>query len=86
MIGNLMARGTDRFDFGGKFRGAFADDKEGRPRSIALQDFEHARRVQRVRSIVDREPNFASLRFEIGDYRSPPLAVRDQRRIQDQQM
>ena len=52
--------------------------------SKRLQDLEHPRRVNRVRPVIDREPDFAFRRFEMGHDRPPPLAVRDQGREQNQ--
>ena len=55
----------------GNLADAFADDKEGRFRFKAPQELEHARRVGRVRSIVDREPDFAPGRFEMSAAPAP---------------
>ena len=86
VIRDLVSGRANRFQFRRESRRAFADDKKGRFRFEAPQHFEHARRVDRVRSVVDREPDFAPGRFEMRHDRAPPLAVRDQRREENQQV
>ena len=86
VIGDLVSGGADRFQFRAEFRRAFADDKKGRLRFEAPQNFEHARRVDRVRPVVDREPDFALGGLEMRHDPAPPLAVRDQRWEEDQQV
>jgi hypothetical protein len=53
-------------------------------RFIQPEDFEHARSVNWVRSVINREPDFALGGLEMGHDPAPPLAVRNQRREEDQ--
>ena len=80
MIRHLMSCRADCLQFRREFRGALADDKESRLRFEALQNLEQARRMDRIGSVVDREPDFPLGSPKMGQNRSPPLAVRHQRR------
>ena len=76
-----------RQDFGDQVRmllRVLTDDEERRARVEALQDLEQLQRVRSRRSVINRDPDFASRGREAARDRSPPLAIRHERRVEQQ--
>ena len=81
-----MTRRANLGEFGGVRRSLFPDGEKSRAGVEAREQLQHARGVNGIRAIIDREPDFAAWRFEMRYDRSPPWAVREQRRVEREEM
>jgi len=84
VVCDLVAGGADCFQFLSESRRAFANYEKCSSRFEAAQNFQEAGRVQRVRTVVDREPDFPPGSVEMGHDRPPPLTVGNQGWEEDQ--
>src|SRR6476620_8525144 len=62
----------------------FADDEERRPRIESIEEIEHRSRVDRGGAVIDSQPDFRLVSLERLDNRSEPLAIRRERRVEQQ--
>ncbi len=80
---------TARENFGDEMRMFLrprAHNEEGGARIELLEEIEQSYRVRGRRSVIDRDPDFALGRGEGRHDRSPPLAIRHQRRVEQEQV
>ena len=86
VVGEGVAPGQD---FGDEMRillGVRADDEERRARIKLLQEVEHRDGVSGRRTIVNRDPDLAFVGVKAGEDRAPPLTVRHERGVEQQQV
>ena len=86
VVGEGVATGQDFGDEMGILLRVRADDEERRARIKLLQEVEHRDGVSGRRTVVNRDPDFAFGGVKAGEDRAPPLTVRHERGVEQQQV
>src|SRR5512133_1012227 len=83
---NLVTAPNDFAQQIGSARGAITDDEERRARPVLVQQIEDLRSIVLVRSVVDCQPDGASLRHKMSEDAAKPLRRRNEKRIQHERV